>query len=284
MRMRHVQRLVSLLPAVALLAMASPARAGGWNSLTFRRDYYLVGRVAEARQQFFAGKLEGTGSLEAGPYYANLLVDSRGEGFDMIDPPKVPDGAIRLGALGLQGPVVHADGYPYGVASLWFRVPDVPSGRYSIGFCDDPCVHSTVGWLAWGTITIAHTPYEGRLIGKLAEAKDRASSLAYRARKSERAANQLQQSLAETRAALAGARAALKNAEEEGLPPSAAADMSSRGEDGSPVWPVAAIVIGVLLAGAAFAGGTLVGSRRAQRLPASVPHTPLARERKRVGA
>lgn len=278
MRTTRVRRLLSLLPVVALLA-PSPARAGGWDGFTFRRDYYLVGHVAEVRQDFFAGGLEGTGPLNAGPYYAYLLVGSRNGGSAMIDPPKVPRGAIRLGALGIQGPVVHADGYPYGVASLRFRVPDVPSGRYAIGLCDDPCVHSTVGWLAWGTITIAHTPYEGRLIGRLADAEDRASALEYRAKRSERATERLQRTLAETRTTLARVRATAGRSVERVAP---AAEPSSPGEPGSPFWPIAATV-GVLLAGAAFALGALVGSRRARRWFPGLSAIPSAHERERAG-
>ena len=121
------------------------------------------------------------------------------------------------------------------------------------------------------------------MIGKFAEAEDRASALEYRARRSERAADHVKQTLTETRAVLADARAALKHAEETGPSPSAAVDMTSRGEDASPVWPVAAIVIGALLAAGAFAGGTLVGSRRAQRSAARGPDVPLLPERERVG-
>jgi hypothetical protein len=68
--------------------------------------------------------------------------------FEQIDPPVVPRTAVTLGALTVGNAVRAADGYRYASAALSFTVPDVPSGRYAIGFCDDPCVHSTIGWLA----------------------------------------------------------------------------------------------------------------------------------------
>ena len=269
-----------LVPAVALLASAVPARAGGWDSLRFRRDYYLVGHIAEVSQQFFAGKLKGAGSLDAGPYYAYLLVDSKGTGFGMIDPPKVPEGAIPLGTLGIHGPVVRSDGYPYGVASLRFRVPDVPTGTYSIGFCDDPCVHSSIGWLAWGTITIAHTPYEGRLMTHLAEAEQRASAAELRARRSERATEHLRRTLEATRTRLAGARTALEAATRSGT--SVAATTSSPGKSGSRVWPIASIAVAAALA-TVFAAGLVVGSRRARRPGVAVLDLDTVREREPTG-
>jgi hypothetical protein len=181
----HLRRVVLLLLAIAAVVfLTAPARAGGWDSLTFPRSHYVVGEVASGRSEFFAGELKGTGSLDGGPYYAYLLLESRDKLFGFIKPPTIPESAILLDVLQVEGPIVHDDGR-YGVASLTFTVPDVPTGDYSIGFCDDPCAHSTVGWLAWGSITVVHTPYEGTLLRRLDQLHSQQRSLSRDVRKAE---------------------------------------------------------------------------------------------------
>lgn len=158
------------IPALLVAVTPTASTAGGWDSLHFPEDHYLVGEVASTTQMFYAARLRGAGELDAGPYYAYLLPlgDENSMGLGMIDPPNIPTGAIRLGAVDVSGPF-HRPGYrgPYGRASLTFTVPEVPTGRYSIGFCDDPCRHGYIGWMAWASITIVHTEMEGRLLAAL---------------------------------------------------------------------------------------------------------------------
>jgi len=166
MRVRRCIPLAVLIPA---LLWSVPAHAGGWDSLNFRRDHYLVGSVASTVDLFFAGELEGSGPIDGRVYYAYLLPRSASRsGFGMIDPPAIPEGSTRLGALEISAPFEpkRYDGL-YARASLTFTVPDVPTGDYAIGFCDDPCEHGYVGWLAWGSIRIVHTQQEGRLLAEL---------------------------------------------------------------------------------------------------------------------
>lgn len=197
----HTRRILLPLLVTAVLAPAVPAGAGGWDSLVFREDQ-IVGEVATIRQRFFAGELQGTGPLDGGPYHAYLLPESRGGEFAAIEPPNVPNDAIRLGTLSVSGPVIDDDGYPYGVASLSFVVPDVPTGQYRIGFCDDPCVHSKVGWLASAFITIVHTRYESVLLRQAELEQRRVTALRRDVRLAERDAEEIRSTLAETRAEL----------------------------------------------------------------------------------
>jgi hypothetical protein len=172
-----MRRTLSLVPLVVLIAIvpASSANAGGWDSLVFPDDHYLVGEVATTTQWFFAGDLRGAGPLDGRLYHAYLLPRSATDrGLGMITPPKIPAGAIELSTLQISGPLErpHYKG-PYARATLTFTVPEVPTGQYSIGFCDDPCEHGYVGWLAWATITIVHTEEEGRLLASLGRMTDR---------------------------------------------------------------------------------------------------------------
>jgi hypothetical protein len=191
-----MRRTLSLLVLVGLitLAPASSASAGGWDSLVFPDDHYLVGEVATTTQWFFAGELRGAGPLDGRLYHAYLLPRSATDrGFGMITPPTIPAGAIELSTLQISGPFErpHYKG-PYARATLTFTVPDVPTGPYAIGFCDDPCEHGYVGWLAWATITIVHTEEEGRLLASLGRMDRQTWKLRSDLRRAERASKDLQ--------------------------------------------------------------------------------------------
>ena len=193
------------LATILILAMLWPgtASAGGWDALTFRH-YELVGARVATTDLFFAGELAGAGPLDGRAYYAYLLPRSATQsGFGMIDPPTIPEGSIRLGALEVSGPFVP-EGYEgmYGRASLTFTVPDVPTGDYAIGFCDDPCEHGNVGWLAWGSIRIVHTESEGKLLAALDLEEREAWKTRYELRRTERDMESLEAELDEVRADL----------------------------------------------------------------------------------
>ena len=198
---------VSILATIIVGLSGDAASAGGWDSLNFPRDHYLTGDVAEVRGRFFAGELKGTGELTAGPYYAYLLPGRGWGSWEMIQPPAIPKGSIQLGTLQIDGPTVR-DGYRYGVASLTFAVPDVPSGRYAIGFCDDPCVHASVGWLGMGWITIVHTPFEAALLDRLDRHRTERWRLRNQARRAVRMSTELREGLIRTRSALREAQLA----------------------------------------------------------------------------
>ena len=111
----------------------------------------------------------------------------------MINPPTIPAGAIELSTLQISGPFdrPHYKGL-YARATLTFTVPDVPTGQHAIGFCDDPCEHGYVGWLAWATITIVHTEEEGRLLASLGRMDLQTWRLRGDLRRAERASEDLQ--------------------------------------------------------------------------------------------
>jgi hypothetical protein len=161
--MRRIGTLFVFVLAGGLLGMLAPAAsAGGWDSLEPQHDHYLPGQTAVLRGAFAVNRLKGTGRIDDGPYYAYLLAGSSLYG--MIDPPRIPNGAIRLGVVRF-GPVTEGDaGYRYSKGSVTFTVPDVASANYAVSFCNDPCRSSTIGWLGFGRITIVHTALEAQLL------------------------------------------------------------------------------------------------------------------------
>ena len=255
----------------AMMWPAGAAAGGGWDSLTFREDHYLVGEVATTTERFFAGELEGAGPLDGRAYYAYLLPQSAAEfGFGMIDAPTIPEGSIRLGVLETTASVYVAryDGM-YAQASLTFTVPDVPTGDYAIGFCDDPCEHGYIGWLSFARIRIVHTEQEGVLLAELDRQELEAWKVRHDLRKTEREVDGLQAELGEARSDLRFERIdAVTPSERIVAAPAAERDFSPLGS----AWWLA--LVGVV---AAFGGGLALGARRrrvrdAFLVPDTVPY------------
>lgn len=247
-------------PALAIVALAmlwpAPAQAGGWDSLNFRRDHYLVGEVAATIDMFYAGELRGAGPLDGRAYYAYLLPQSATQsGFGMIDAPTIPEGSIRLGTLEISPPFdpKRYEGL-YARASLTFTVPDVPTGDYAIGFCDDPCEHGYVGWLAWGSIRIVHTQQEGRLLAELDRNELEAWKVQHDLRRAEHQMEDLQAEFDEARSDLRFERMnAVTPSERIVTIPQAEPDGAGFGL----AWWLA--LLGVT---AAFGGGRVLGARQ----------------------
>lgn len=261
MRTRPGRYLLAATVAVLVVAFTAPASAGGWDSLTFPRDHYLVGQVASTTDVFFAGELEGSGSIDGSTYYAYLLPQRASQsGFGMIDAPTIPEGAIRLGELEISGPL-ERERYVgrYARASLTFTVPDVATGDYAIGFCDDPCEHGYVGWLAWGRIRIVHTEAEGRLLAALDSETTRFYRVRHELGRAEHRAEDLATELDEVNAELRTER------RDATTPPERIVTIAAEDGDRNEVWPIAALTVGVALG---LAAGVTVGRRR--RTPAFV--------------
>jgi hypothetical protein len=160
-----------------------------WRLQPERRDY-LPGERAEVAARF-SSRIDYGGSVEQGPYVAWLL---GGDSYGIIDPPRIPDGAIRLGVLQLKQPAPHSK-WLDASARLSFTVPNLPSGDYGIGICNEPCTQSGVGDLNGGRIRIVHTPLEGHLMGRVEGLEAEARKARYQLRKSERRLEGVQSTL-----------------------------------------------------------------------------------------
>lgn len=136
---------------LCLIALPAPALAGGaWIEPDQR--VYVPGDPAVFDGSFsLAGSLEGR--LSDGPYVAYLLEEGV-----WIERGRIPDGAIRLGPLELD----RSGGYHDVRARIEFRVPEVPTGRYHVGYCNDPCTVNGIGDLIGGSaFVVAPTRVQG---------------------------------------------------------------------------------------------------------------------------
>jgi hypothetical protein len=256
-------RYLFALTLVALaVAIPSPATAGGWDGLDFPKDHYLVGGPpASTTGSFYVGELEGSGPIDGRTYFAYLLPRKATEsGFGMIDPPEIPEGAIRLGTLEITGPI-EIERYvgPYARASLAFTIPDVPTGDYAIGFCDDPCVHGTVGWLAWGRIRIVHTEAEGRFLSQLDRQEIRSYRMRSDLRQATRGLEDLTTEIDDVRAKLRLERADATTPSERTI------TVQAKGDRRGAMWLIAALFVGLVVGAAAG-----VATARRRRAPAFV--------------
>ena len=144
--------LLAIVTLLAVSALAAPASAGGsW--LTPERSAYVPAETAVFRGSFGTGSLEGR--IADGPYFAYLLPQDR-----WIHGHAVPASAIRLGEL----TIVRTSGQSFD-ARLEFEVPDVPTGMYHIGYCNEPCTVDGIGDLIGGeSFAIGATRTEARLL------------------------------------------------------------------------------------------------------------------------
>jgi hypothetical protein len=143
-----------LLGVVLLSLVPATATAGGFDSLRFEHQYYAPGQLAHGSTEFW---VEVATVENREPYYTYLLSDRK-----TFEPPVIPEAAIPLGELTI-------DLLPKGEAnparaSLEFRVPEVAPGGYQVVLCNRPCRDDTVGALIGGSIHVAATAEEARLL------------------------------------------------------------------------------------------------------------------------
>jgi len=155
--MRFRRALLPLLVVAIVSPWAVPARAGGSWLETDRRAY-VPADMATLRGRFdMSGSLDGT--FADGPYVAYLLREGR-----WIQRGRVPEDAIRLGEIHI---VRSGSSYPTR-AVVTFEVPQLPTGWYHVGYCNEPCTVDGIGDLIGSDrFVIAPTRAEGRAIARI---------------------------------------------------------------------------------------------------------------------
>lgn len=186
-----VRRSLSLALLATLIAIvhASAARAGGsW--LYPDRGAYVPGDGARLHGGFSPNGAY-VGTRADGPYVAYLLPEGAS-----IERTKVPPSAIRLGELR----VVRAESGTRAVVT--FSVPDVPTGWYHVGYCNDPCTVDGIGDLigSWRFV-VAPTRLEGRSLRVIDRLENRIDSARRKAHAHARAEQKRLQGLLEARMA-----------------------------------------------------------------------------------
>jgi len=261
--MRRIGTLLVFVMTGGLMGVLAPsAFAGGWDALEPQRDHYLPGQTAVLRGAFAVNRLKDTGRIEDGPYYAYLLVGSR---YGMIDPPRIPNGAIRLGVVRF-GPVTEGqDGYRYATGSVTFTVPDIASANYAVSYCNDPCRSSTIGWLGFGRITIVRTALEAKLFDKRDSLKGKLRAARFHLRR-----NETRIEVLDTAAREAAANQRALQGQVKSLTDRLAATRQKPDDSTIPVWAATLAILALLVMAL---GATLAIRRRRSRV--SVAHVTM---------
>lgn len=136
-----MRRLWALVVGLAVLTVSAGTASAGGAWFSFEERYYRVGDEVVGTVVTHGGTL---GWVEDGPFYAYLLPG---------EVTRVPAfSAIRL------GPVELEDAGNGGVrATVAFVMPDVPSGEYFVGYCNDPCTEG-LGDIIGGYVRVLGAP------------------------------------------------------------------------------------------------------------------------------
>ncbi len=199
--------LILSLASMTLVLPASPTAANGGAVFDFVDPYLQIGTDAHG-----STVVSMTGNdpdaLERGPYYAYLLPEGR-----WIKPPKIPAGAIQVGTVEFRGLTDRK-----AAATLTFTVPDVPSGRYGLHYCDDPCTTAAVGDLYAGSVLVARDAEVGALLLEKEKLQMQVSTARWRSKRAQRQIAKLEEAAAVTGAPdprIAELQAQLRDATEQ---------------------------------------------------------------------
>jgi hypothetical protein len=171
--MRAARWLV-VLALAAPLALVTPAIADGGAYIELDRTFYLAGSTARA-EAYVSVPIADQDVLERGPFHLYILP----EGSWLEERRRLPRQAIRVGTFALEE---YAPKSFELTAS--FTVPDLPTARYSVQVCNDPCTVAGFREPLTGLLTIATTPVEASLLERtssmewwVASLRDRVSRL-----------------------------------------------------------------------------------------------------------
>ena len=233
--------------ATAILLPAPPTGANGGAVFDFVDPYLEIGTEVQGSTVVWMSEKDPR-LLERGPFYAYLVPEGR-----WIRPPRLPAGSIRVGTIGFRWLSDRK-----AAATLSFTVPDLPSGRYGLHYCDDPCTTAAIGDLYAGSVLIARDPEVGALLLEKEKLQAQVSSARWRHKRASRQITKLEEAAAAAEAPdprIVELEAQLRDARE--LPQ----------DQGAPTlpWLVAAGALGV---------GFVIGRRRRRARPAAPADAP----------
>lgn len=245
----------------AILAVPIEAAGDGGAYIQFDETHYLPGSSAI-----------GTGYVSIPLTRQDLL--ERGPFFVYVVPPNawieenrpLPGGVIRVGTATIE----HENGRAFAILAT-FTVPDVVGDYYSVQVCNDPCTISGFRETLSGSISIVQTVREAQLLNENQELYGRNWGLRRKARKAERANEELEVLLADGRVSVTELSFEVNRLQRElaaARTTSAAATVAPASDDRPLVdaWALVAIVGALIAALLAVALAVVFGRRTAPRI------------------
>jgi hypothetical protein len=185
-----VRRTLSLVLFATLIALVpASAASGGGNWLEFREDpragasqdgsspgnrtlvtwgVLHVGQRVVAHTGVYATDPRRRHLENEGPFYAWLIPEGLFHGAT-----RLPESAIRLAPFAIRWSSTRSAS-----VRAHLTVPSVPSGKYEVIVCNEPCTFPGFGEYVQGWVTVMQTPDEARLLAVAGERKWKARELA----------------------------------------------------------------------------------------------------------
>jgi hypothetical protein len=285
-----MRRTLSLVLLVALITLVpASAASGGGNWLDFREDprggasqdgssvgdgtlgtwaVLHVGQRVVAATDVYATDPRRRHLENEGPFYAWLIPEGSFRGKT-----RLLESAIRLAPFGIRW---SSKRFAHVRAHL--TVPSVPSGKYEVIVCNEPCTLSGFGEYVQGWVTVMQTPDEARLLAVARERKWKGRELAQKVKHLQGEVDALGAEVAAAGAELHERALRARAAETRIVAIGSDTTSASEGRSLIPGW--AAIVIAMALVAAAM----IIRRRRPPSfdVPDTIPDDLLERERSEV--
>jgi hypothetical protein len=282
-----VRRTLSLVLLVTLIALVpASAASGGGNWLEFREDpragaslddssagdgtlgtwaVLHVGQRVVAATSVYATDPRRRHLENEGPFYAWLIPEGsfRGE-------TRLPESAIRLAPFGISW---SSKRFAHVRAHL--TVPSVPSGKYEVIVCNEPCTFPGFGEYVQGWVTVMQTPDEARLLAVARERKWKGRELAQKVKHLQGEVDALGAEVAAAGTELHERALEARAAETRMIAVEAERDASAPTKALVPGWAAVAIAVALV------SGAVIVRRRRLPSfdVPDTVPDDLLERDR-----
>ena len=177
--------LVTAIAGALLLVAPTAAIANGGSYLEFDQTHYLPGDagVATTYVSVPRGKV---GLFDRGPFYLFAVPEGM-----LREGRPIPASAIRVGTFTVE----KEKGSSYELRAE-FTAPEITSGFYFMGLCDDPCTTAGFREPLFGSISIVATRREGELLTQLGTLRGKLFGVKLEARRAGRRLERVRDELA----------------------------------------------------------------------------------------
>jgi hypothetical protein len=177
--------LVTAIAGALLFVAPTDAIANGGSYLEFDRTHYLPGDAGVATTYVSVPRGK-TGLFDRGPFYLFAVPEGM-----LREGRPIPASAIRLGTF-----TVEKEKGPSYELRAEFTAPEITSGSYFMGLCDDPCTTAGFREPLFGSISIVATRREGELLTQLGTLQGKLCGVKLEARRAGRRLEKVRDELA----------------------------------------------------------------------------------------
>jgi hypothetical protein len=176
-RMRGRRRfLATTLAGALLLVTPADATANGGAYLEFDQTHYLPGDAGVATT-YVSVPRKKVHLFDRGPFYLFAVPN----GMSLVEGQPIPSGSIRLGTFTVE----EEKNASYELRAE-FTAPQIESGYYSMGLCNDPCTIAGFREPLSGSVSVVATRREAELLTQTERLRNKLFGVRREARRAER--------------------------------------------------------------------------------------------------